>query len=213
MTASLVFVTIGAGMASALLTDRSTLWSRIFKIVASSAMVAIVATGNQTLSGYTLFIGAGLLASWVGDLALSFKGDRVFLVGLIAFALAHLFYVASFFARSTMDVVSVAVAAAVLAVTAGAILRWLSPHVPDHLRTPVAIYIGIIMVMVVTSFGTSGTIADPRIPTAAVLFMISDVLVARQQFVAPMLSNRIVGLPTYYAAQALFAITAVFAWT
>lgn len=212
MTAALVALTFAAGFSSALLTERSTLLSRILKIVASTAMVGIIATGDPDSTGYALFIGAGLAASWLGDLALSFDGQRAFLAGLISFALAHLLYIASFFARSSMDIVAIVVSGIVMAMTAAAILRWLSPHVPDRLKTPVAVYIALITVMVVTSFGTSGTLADPRIPTAAVLFMISDVLVARQQFVAPMLSNRLVGLPTYYAAQALFAVTAINAW-
>ena len=109
-----------------------------------------------------------------------------------------------------MDLVSIAVSGVVMAITAAAILRWLSPHVPQRLQTPVALYVGIISVMVVASFGTSGAVADPRIPTAAVLFAISDVLVARQQFVIPDLANRVFGLPIYFAAQVLFAITVVF---
>lgn len=179
-------------------------------MLASSAMVAIVATGDPVLGGYTIFITAGLVASWFGDLALSFKNQQAFLVGLISFALAHALYTAAFFARSQMDLVSIAVSGVIMAITAAAILRWLSPHVPHRLQTPVALYVGIISVMVVASFGTSGALADPRIPSAAVLFAISDVLVARQQFVIPDVANRILGLPIYYAAQVLFAITVVF---
>ena len=213
MTAILVLVALMAGLGSALLTDHSAVWSRVLKIAASTAMVLIVLTGNPTLTGYTVFISAGLAASWVGDLSLSFPGQRTFLAGLVSFALAHLLYVASFFARSSMDVVAVVVTTIVMAITVTAILRWLLPHVPDQLMTPVTVYLGIITVMVVTSFGTSGAVADPRIPMAAVLFMISDVLVAKQRFVSPTRRNRIVGLPIYYAAQALFAITAIIAWT
>ncbi len=213
MTAGLVAVTLAAGLGSALLTDRSALWSRILKIIASTAMVTIVLTGSPTLTGYVLFIMAGLAASWIGDLALSFTGQRAFLAGLASFAAAHLLYIAAFFSRSSMDVAAIVVAGVVMTIIATAVLRWLSPYVPDELKTPVIVYIGIITLMVVTSFGTSGAIADPRIPIAAILFMISDVLVARQQFVAPTRWNRIVGLPTYYVAQVLFAITAIVAWS
>ena len=213
MTAALAALTIGSGLLSAVLTDRSELGSRAFKILASTAMVTLVFTGDNPFDGYAFLVAGALLASWVGDLALSFEGQRSFLTGLVAFALAHVLYTLGFFARSPMDLFSVAVSGAIIAITAAAILRWLTPHVPDRLATPVAGYIAIISVMVATAFGTSGTTIDPRIPTAAVLFAISDVLVARQQFVAPGRSNRIVGLPTYYAAQVLFAITVVVPWT
>jgi uncharacterized membrane protein YhhN len=209
VTITLAIVTIGTGLLSGLLTSQSPLWSRIFKIFASTTMVAIVVTGNPDLDGYTLFITAGLVASWIGDLALSFDGRQYFLTGLISFAFAHLLYTAGFFARSPMDLASIALAAIAMSITAAAILRWLSPHVPTSMATPVTVYIAIISVMVIASFGTSGTLPDPRIPTAAVLFAFSDVLVARQQFVEKAPANRIIGLPVYYAAQVLFALTVV----
>ena len=213
MTATLAMLAIGFGLLAALLTEQSQLWSRAFKMLASTAMVAVVFTSDASFDGYALFVTAALVASWAGDLALSFKGQQAFLGGLISFALAHVLYTLGFFARSPMDLLSVALSGAVMAVTAAAIVRWLTPHVPDQLAMPVSGYIAIISVMVVTAFGTSGTSIDPRIPTAAVLFAISDVLVARQQFVAPSRSNRIVGLPSYYVAQVLFAITVVVPWT
>ena len=43
--------------------------------------------------------------------------------------------------------------------------------------------------------------------TAAVAFYLSDVSVARDRFVAPGFGNRIWGLPLYYAAQLLFALS------
>jgi uncharacterized membrane protein YhhN len=213
VTAALAVLTIGFGLLSAFLTEQSQLWSRVFKMLASTAMVALVFTGRGTFDAYALLVTGALLASWAGDFALSFKGQQAFLGGLISFALAQMLYTLGFFARSPMDLLSVALSGAVMAITAAAILRWLTPHVPDRLAMPVSGYIAIISVMVVTAFGTSGSLIDPRIPSAAVLFAISDVLVARQQFVAPSRSNRLVGLPTYYAAQVLFATTVVIPWT
>lgn len=213
MTGVLVIVAIGAGLASGLLTDQSTFWSRIFKIAASTATISIVLTGDPDASGYMMFITAGLAASWLGDLALSFTGQRQFLTGLVSFAVAHGLYTAGFFARTSMDVAAVAASGIAMALTAAAILRWLAPHTPEPMRVPVAAYVGIISVMVVASFGTSGTLADPRIPIAAVLFAISDVLVARNRFVTPALANRVVGLPIYFTAQVLFAVTVVIPWT
>ncbi len=213
MTGVLAIVAIGSGLASGLLTGQSPSWSRVFKVGASTTVIAIVLTGEPNVSGYTMFIAAGLVASWFGDLALSFTGQRPFLAGLVFFAIAHGLYTAGFFARSSMDLVAVAVSGIAMAVTAAAILRWLAPHMPGSMRTPVAAYVGIISVMVVTSFGTSGALPDPRISTAAVLFAISDVLVARNRFVVHALANRVVGLPIYFTAQVLFAVTVVIPWT
>lgn len=213
MTGVLVIVAIGAGLASALLTSQSVFWSRVFKIGASTALIAIVFSGDPVLNGYTVLITAGLVASWFGDLALSFTGQRPFLAGLISFALVHTLYTAGFFIRSSMDLAAVALSGFAMALTATAILRWLAPHTPEEMRGPVAAYIAIISVMVVASFGTHGVLADLRIPMAAVLFATSDVLVARNQFVFPALTNRVFGLPIYFTAQALFAVTVVIPWS
>ncbi|MEN8040856.1 MAG: lysoplasmalogenase [Actinomycetota bacterium] len=213
MTAALATLAIGSGLLAALLTDRSASASRLFKIIASTAMLLIIPLGSPELNGYTVLVAAALAASWLGDLALSFEGRSAFLAGLFSFALAHVLYIAGFFSRSSMDLFSVVVSAIVMAITAAAILKWLAPYIPEPMGAPVAAYIGIISVMVVTSFGTSGALADPRIPTAAVLFTISDVLVARHQFVQPALANRVVGLPVYFAAQVLFAVSVVVPWT
>jgi len=213
VTAPLAIAAIGFGLISASIANQSAVWSRIFKIAASTSMVAIIVTGDPSMNSYAILITAGLIASWFGDLALSFDGEKAFLAGLVSFALAHSLYTAGFFARSPMDLLGIAVSGVTMALTAAAILRWLAPHTPDRLKTPVAAYIAIISVMVVASFGTSGALPDPRIPIAAVLFATSDVLVARQQFVAPALFNRLVGLPVYFAAQVLFAITVVSPWT
>lgn len=203
---------IGAGLASDLLTNRSVFWSRTLKILASSSMVAIIFTGSPTINAYTILITAGLIASWFGDLALSYKGKKAFVAGLISFALAHALYTVGFFARSTLDLVAVALSALVVALGATAVLRWLSPYIPDRLRLPVFIYMGIIAVMVVTAVGTGSAVFDPRIPIAATLFALSDILVARQLFVTSQIANRVVGLTTYYAAQVLFAITVIHPW-
>lgn len=209
MIAGLAVATIGAGFVSALLSSQSIAWSRAFKVAASTMMILIVVAGEPTLSAYVLLMTMGLGASWIGDLALTFTGRTAFLSGLIAFAGAHALYTAGFFARSPMDLLSIAIAGVAMAITGAAILSWLSPHLPESMTMPVTVYVAIISVMVVASFGTSGSLPDPRIPTAAVLFAISDVLVARQQFVVKDRWNRIVGLPTYYAAQVLFAFTII----
>ncbi len=176
-------------------------------------MVAIAFTGDPVIEGYTVLITAGLVASWFGDFALSFTGKRPFLAGLISFGVAHVLYTAGFFARSPMDLAAVALSGAAMALTAVAILRWLAPHTPPAMRGLVGAYIAIISVMVVASFGTHGVLADLRIPTAAVLFAISGVLVARNRFVVPALANRVFGMPIYYTAQVLFALTVVSPWT
>jgi uncharacterized membrane protein YhhN len=94
-----------------------------------------------------------------------------------------------------------------MAVFAVIVIRWLSPHRPAELKIPIVVYVVIISVMVATAFATNAALPDIRIPIAAVTFAVSDLLVARQRFVAPSRANRIVGLPLYFIAQTIFATT------
>jgi hypothetical protein len=59
--------------------------------------------------------------------------------------------------------------------------------------------------MAALAWATSGSTADVRIPVGATAFYLSDVFVAREQFVAKAVANRMWGLPLYYLAQVLLA--------
>jgi hypothetical protein len=54
---------------------------------------------------------------------------------------------------------------------------------------------------------TAGWVWPTAVMAAAVAFYLSDVSVARDRFVAPGFDNRIWGLPLYYGAQLLFALS------
>jgi uncharacterized membrane protein YhhN len=85
------------------------------------------------------------------------------------------------------------------------VLRWLAPHLSDGMRGPVVAYAAVISVMGVLAVATAVDAWDWRIPTGAVMFVISDLSVARDNFVAPGFCNRLWGLPLYYGGQLLLA--------
>ncbi len=203
LTVGVVALGIAAGATGA---DRPTL-SRALKMAASSlvviaAIVVVARLGEVT--AYAVLVVVALTLSWIGDLALSYAARRAFVVGLVAFALAHVAYIAAFATLGATNGVMVAVGAIGMSVVGIITLRWLAPHRPDELAWPITAYVVIIGVMVAAAFGTIGTDAPAVIPVAATLFAASDILVARNQFVAPGVINRVVGLPMYFLAQALF---------
>jgi uncharacterized membrane protein YhhN len=198
---------MAAAIASALLDDTRQTLSRLFKMVASTAVIGLVFVLSPDRSVYLTLIVAALAASWIGDLALSYDGRLPFVIGLVAFAGAHVAYIAAFFARSAMDITTLIVAGVAMAVFAVVVVRWLSPHRPAELKIPIIVYVVIISVMVAAAFATNATVPDIRIPIAAVAFAASDLFVARQRFVTPSRVNRIVGLPLYFVAQTIFATT------
>jgi uncharacterized membrane protein YhhN len=198
---------MAAAIASALLDDTRQTLSRLFKMVASTAVIGLVFVLSPDRSVYLTLIVAALAASWIGDLALSYDGRLPFVIGLVAFAGAHVAYIAAFFARSAMDITTLIVAGVAMAVFAVVVVRWLSPHRPAELKIPIIVYVVIISVMVAAAFATNATVPDIWIPIAAVAFAASDLFVARQRFVTPSRVNRIVGLPLYFVAQTIFATT------
>jgi len=203
----LIPVIMASAIAAALVDERRPGLSRLLKMVASTAVVGLVFALSPEPSAYLALIVVALAASWVGDLALSYEGRTPFVIGLVAFAGAHVAYIAAFFARSSLANTTLVVAGLAMAVFAVVVIRWLAPHRPDELKIPIIVYVVIISVMVATAFATNATIPDIRIPIAAVTFAASDMLVARQRFVTPSRVNRIVGLPLYFIAQTIFATT------
>jgi hypothetical protein len=61
--------------------------------------------------------------------------------------------------------------------------------------------------MVALSVGTTALLGNAWITVGAVMFYLSDLAVARDRFVAPGFTNRVWGLPLYYGAQLILALT------
>jgi uncharacterized membrane protein YhhN len=209
VTIAVVLLVVALGATAGLLTDRSALGSGAAKMAAATLLPAYLVVAAPSWTTYTSLVLVALIASWIGDLALSFDGRRTFGICLVAFAGAHLAYITAFVLRGQLSGLWTLASGVAMAILAVVILRWLAPHRPPELRIPVGFYLAIIAVMVAVAFGTLGFEADVRIPVAACLFAASDVLVARQQFVERTPTNRIIGLPLYFLAQALFVLTAV----
>lgn len=157
--------------------------------------------------GGWLLLALGL--SMAGDLFLLSRDKRAFLAGLVAFLLGHVAYVGLFVA------LGVALPGAVLAGTGLgfvglAVYRWLAPKA-GRLARPVAAYVVVISCMVTAAAGAAWAQPDPvrlGLLGAALAFWASDLCVARDRFVAPGWTNRLVGLPLYYGAQLAFATLA-----
>jgi uncharacterized membrane protein YhhN len=157
-------------------------------------------------SGYGRAIFAGLCLSMVGDVLLMSQAKAMFLGGLGAFLLGHVAYATAFVVRGVGLSVSLA-AAALLAIPASLVGRWLWPHTPSEMRGPVLGYIVVISAMVALALGTVSKLGGYTVLLGAVMFYASDLSVARDRFVKRGFLNRVWGLPLYYAAQLVLAST------
>ena len=152
---------------------------------------------------FYLFMG-GLFFSWIGDILLQAKG--LFIPGLISFLLAHLFYIFYFINAvpgriQPFKKYGPATLAVLLYIIALQILLY--PYL-GALRLPVIIYslaIGSMLLMAIHTRHKLNTAASAYFITGAVLFVLSDSILAINLFI---LKQEMVGLAvmaTYAAAQ------------
>lgn len=174
----------------------------ITKPIASTGFIATSIAAGALDSTYGQAIVAALVLSWWGDVLLIPKSKKFFLAGLVAFLLGHVGFAAAFVIRGVEPAI-VAGAAVGLAVIAAIVAKWLMKHVEGGMKGPVVAYILVITTMVALASGTK----TPMIIAGAVCFFISDLAVARRQFVAKGFINKLWGLPLYYGAQLILACT------
>ena len=159
---------------------------------------------------YYLLVLAGLSFCLAGDILLALPRDRTFLLGLVAFLVGHVFYVAAFFHLAEPSRWTLIGAIFSIAVSAG-IYVWLRPHL-GSMHAPVVFYITVISCMLCGAWSVLGTASLPpgaraQVFAGAVCFYVSDIFVARDRFLKNAFINRLLGLPLYYAGQFMIAFS------
>jgi len=181
------------------------------KPLLSALFIGVALTGSRTDPLYFGWMLAGLSFCMAGDVFLIFSDSpKLFLAGLVSFLTGHILYTAAFFLTSQPGML-IWIAVACGAAVSGAIFAWLRPHLGKML-IPVVAYVVVITVMVI---GASSILGERSadlsgrmlVFSGAILFYLSDIFVARQQFVVSQYVNRLVGLPLYYAAQFMIAFS------
>jgi uncharacterized membrane protein YhhN len=174
------------------------------KMLASTGFILAALASGALDSTYGRIILVGLAFCWIGDLFLEY--DRTFLPGLFTFLLGHVAFIAAFATLNPAPswMAAAAVAAAAIAV---AIAIYLHPHVPQKMRPSVYAYMTVISTMVVLAAGATGAGNTPAILAGAILFYISDIFVARRQFVTHSFKDTAYGNPLYFTAVWLIALT------
>jgi uncharacterized membrane protein YhhN len=99
------------------------------------------------------------------------------------------------------------VAAALILLVLWQVWRWLRTTLPRDMRVPVQAYFAVIGVMSILACGVTGAGGPAVVAVGALAFTASDISVARDRFVRPQFLNRAWGLPLYYAAQVLLALS------
>jgi uncharacterized membrane protein YhhN len=180
--------------------------SYVFKIAASTAFVALAILNGATDSTYGRFVLIALIFSWVGDALLLSLDSNYLLAGMAAFFLAHAAFAVAL-ATQSLDSGWLAIFMAILGASALAVIRWLWKYLSNIQKIAVPLYLTAITVMTSLAISASAASGSALLAIAAIFFTASDISVARNRFVARSIVNKMWGLPLYYAAQVLFAMS------
>jgi uncharacterized membrane protein YhhN len=177
--------------------------SRIWALSGSSCFVlisaAIALRFGHAAAWLTLL---GLIACWLGD----YLGPIHFQAGAVSFLVAHLLFIGAW-AWTGPNWRRVAGTLCVVLLASAGIGRWLIPSVPRSDVPLVVAYMSVISLMVAMAGGVRGPLRNLTL-FGAVLFYVSDIAVARGQYVTPGVVNSWVCYPLYYTACLLLAYSA-----
>lgn len=179
------------------------------KPIAALAFVWLALALGALESVYGAWLLAGLLCCMAGDLLLMPEDERCFLAGLVAFLCGHLLYALAFL-QLPPNLAGLAAGVLPALLLLVFVTRWLLPRVPAQMKLPVTIYTLVITGMLLCAGLSAGLPAAPFIIVGAWGFAISDLAVARRQFVHPSRWNGLWGTPLYFLSQMLLAASIAF---
>jgi uncharacterized membrane protein YhhN len=179
-------------------------------LVIGVAALSFLAPGAR--AGYTVGVLVGLVLSLGGDVALMFPSARAFQGGLVLFLLAHVAYALTFTLFGGFSRADLIVGGALL-ILATVVYAYLAPGL-GNMRGPVVLYILVISFMVnraISAFFSPiyGLVQAWLIATGAVLFWISDLILAVNRFRRPVRLHPVL-LVFYYGGQLLIAFSSSF---
>ena len=176
--------------------------------VATGLLLALAVSSWRTFKkNYALGIAIGLLFSVLGDIALLRPADY-FLWGLVAFLFAHVAYLIAF-TRDAKFPARVFISLLFLFVAA-ALYLFLSPGLSSILKLPVAVYALLLASMAGQAMGRYAAMRSHAARLAAIgalLFMLSDALLAIDRFRAPLPRASLLILTPYFLGQWLIALS------
>ena len=177
----------------------------VFKPLTTILLLAVIGVPHTT---FAWLVSAGVVLSLAGDIALLGNTNRVFMVGLGAFLLAHVAYTIAFLGAAVWSPL-VPVVAVVMLLSSIWLLRatWMGTA---NIHAPTIAYAVVISVMVVSAWAMIGG----PLPLAAfaavgsVLFYVSDASLALNRFRRPIRHVSLLALGVYWIGQLGIAIAA-----
>lgn len=179
----------------------------VFKPLATLVILALAARARAAPARYRVPIVVGLGFALLGDVLLMLPADR-FVAGLASFAVTHVCYLAAFGSDARLGARRLPFA--LLGGVAVAALAVLWPGLGSSLAPPVGVYAVLLAAMAAQAVSRAlelGTAGARLAAAGALLFLLSDTVLAVDRFRFPFAADRVAVLVSYWAAQWLIALS------
>jgi uncharacterized membrane protein YhhN len=202
-----VYAAAGTAFLALMAMDMAGMGRTVLKAVPVSMLLVLVL---RDMRGFArICLTGALLGSVCGDILLDLPYANLFVFGLVAFLLAHLFYTVLFYRCAQRPDGLGKVMMAGLVVLAG-VMIWIFRGIPQALYGPVVLYIVVIIAM---SIGALLVPAETRLLFwGALLFIASDVVLALNKFLMVIPYGRVINISLYFTAQFIIIMAARSIW-
>jgi len=206
---SIVYFTVG--LICIILLDQSVFWPDFVAkaLIIPVLMILFFVNINPFTGRLHIFMIAGLLFSWAGDvvLELSKNNDNLFIVGLACFLFAHIMYLTVYFLTPGKNsILNNRIYLLIPVLIYGVILVSCLYADLAGMRLPVILYTIVILSMLAGALNRIEKVKKVSfylVLAGAILFVISDSVIAFNKFVHQFDSSGIVIMSTYVIAQYL----------
>lgn len=185
----------------------------VFKPLIMLVLGAYYYTQSTQPISLTKSVMAAIVFSWIGDISLMFQGknELYFMVGLGAFLIAHICYVMAYSQHiekkegAGLHGIQKFRFSLPIVLAGTGLITILYAHL-GVFKIPVAVYAIVLMVMTLQAlfrYGYTNTVSFWFVFVGAILFMISDSMIAVNKFLVPFELAGLAIMATYILAQFL----------
>lgn len=181
-------------------------------LIMSTLLVYYLAGRKEKTNNLSYLMIAAIFFSWSGDiiLMLQIRHENLFVFGLGSFLVAHLCYIPAYgkavYAEKSEESKSfIRTRIAFLIFVGLALIYILYPKLGEML-VPVSLYTIVIITMAIAAVMRKGRTIDKSfimVYSGALLFIMSDAMIAINKFLNPLVQARLLIMATYIAAQLL----------
>lgn len=180
----------------------ATPFSLLLKWLAIASLAVLVWQQRQSWQETLLVVA--LCFHSVGDVLLDWDRTKLFLPAVGTFMVGHALYLVTFWpSRMALSALPVAKQTLVgtLVLYGIAMAAFIIPHLPKNMLAMVAVYMFVILAMAFVA--TCANFRNPWVIVGALLYVLSDSLIAVNTFVRPLGAAAHLIWPLYYAGQLL----------